>query len=198
MFLANIDPVLQLQVLEQVKSPKLIAADTMNYWIQSKRDALLNVLKRIDILLVNEGELEQLTGNANSIAAAKQVLNMGPKAVVIKRGEYGFVLFTENKFFIRPAYPVEDLVDPTGAGDTFAGGFLGHLTQLKSAFTRDDLKRGCVTGCLMASYTVQDFGLDGLRRATLQRSTKSTRNLPKRNFLDQPRSIGPKDFPILT
>lgn len=166
-FLANIDPVLQLQVLEQVKKPRLIAADTMNYWIKSKRDALMQVLKRIDLLLVNEGELEQLTGNANTIAAAKSVLEAGPKVVIVKRGEYGFVLYSEGQFHVRPAFPVENLVDPTGAGDTFAGGVLGHLTQLGRNWTRDDLKRACLQGCLMASFTVEDFGLDGLRRATM-------------------------------
>ncbi|NJL25115.1 MAG: hypothetical protein HC902_08025 [Calothrix sp. SM1_5_4] len=165
-FLANIDPVLQLQVLEQVKNPRLIAADTMNYWIQSKKDVLLNVLKRIDILLVNEGELRQLTGDWNTIRASKQVLTMGPKAVVVKRGEYGFLLFCQDRFFILPAFPVEDVVDPTGAGDTFAGGFLGHLTQLGRDWGRDDLKQACVHGCLLASYTVQDFGLEAIRKVT--------------------------------
>lgn len=166
-FLANIDPVLQLQVLEQVKSPRLVAADTMNYWIRSKRKDLLEVLKRIDVLLVNEGELRLLTDNWNTIAAAKQVLQMGPKAVVIKRGEYGFVMFMEDRFFILPAYPVDTLVDPTGAGDTFAGGFLGHLAQLNRPFTREDLKEACVHGCLLASFTVQDFGVEGIRRTRI-------------------------------
>ena len=165
-FLANIDPVLQLQVLEQVRKPRLIAADTMNYWIQSKKDDLLRVLGCIDILLINEGEIRQLTGNWNTIAAAKQILTMGPKAVVIKRGEYGFVLFTEDRFFILPAFPVTEVVDPTGAGDTFAGGFLGHLTQLDRSWTREDLKQACVQGCLLASYTVQDFGVEGIAKVT--------------------------------
>ncbi len=162
-FLANIDPVLQLQVLEQVKSPRLVGADTMNYWIRSKRPALLKVLERIDVLLINETELRDLTGSWNTIRAAKEVLQMGPKAVVIKRGEYGFILFCESRYFILPAYPVEDVVDPTGAGDTFAGGFLGHLAQLNRAWRRDDLKQACVHGCLLASFTVQDFGLEGIR-----------------------------------
>jgi len=161
-FLANIDPVLQLQVLEQVKSPRLIAADTMNYWISSKRADLLKVLERINILLINETELRQLTGNWNTLQAAKEVCKMGPQAVVIKRGEYGFVMLTEDRFFILPAFPVENVVDPTGAGDTFAGGFLGHLAQLDRNWTRDDLKLACVHGCLMASFTVQDFGLEGI------------------------------------
>jgi sugar/nucleoside kinase (ribokinase family) len=167
-FLANIDPVLQLQVLEQVKSPRLIAADTMNYWISSKKAALLKVLERINILMINESEIRQLTGNWNTIQAAKEVCKMGPKAVVIKRGEYGFMMFCQERYFILPAFPVENVVDPTGAGDTFAGGFLGHLAQLDRDWSREDLKLACVHGCLLASFTVQDFGVEGIRRVTPQ------------------------------
>lgn len=163
-FLANIDPVLQLQVLEQVKSPRLIAADTMNYWISSKKTDLLKVLERINILMINESEIRQLTGNWNTIQAAKEVCKMGPRAVVIKRGEYGFMMYTQERYFILPAFPVENVVDPTGAGDTFAGGFLGHLAQLDRDWNREDLKQACVTGCLLASFTVQDFGVEGIRK----------------------------------
>ena len=165
-FLANIDPVLQLQVLEQVQSPRLVGADTMNYWIHSKREDLVKVLERIDVLMINEAELRQLTGGWNTVRGVRDVMKMGPKAVVIKRGEYGFVLFSENRYFILPAFPVEEVVDPTGAGDTFAGGFLGHLAQLKSTLGREELKEACVNGCLLASFTVQDFGLDGIRKVT--------------------------------
>lgn len=163
-FLANIDPVLQLQVLEQVQNPRLIAADTMNYWIRSKKDDLLKVLKRIDILLINEGEIRELTGTWNTVRAAREVLTMGPKAVVIKRGEYGFFMFCENQHFVLPAFPVENVVDPTGAGDTFAGGFLGRLAQLDRGWSRENLKAACVHGCLLASFTVQDFGVEGIRK----------------------------------
>jgi sugar/nucleoside kinase (ribokinase family) len=166
-FLANIDPPLQLQVLEQVKSPRLVAADTMNYWIKSKKTELLKVLEKIDVLLINEAELRDLTGSYNTIRAAKDVMAMGPKVVVIKRGEYGFILFNENRYFILPAFPVDEVVDPTGAGDTFAGGFLGYLAKLGRDFTREDLKQACVHGCLLASFTVQDFGLEGIRRVTM-------------------------------
>jgi sugar/nucleoside kinase (ribokinase family) len=162
-FLANIDPVLQLQVLEQVKSPQLIAADTMNYWIHSKRRELMKVLERIDILLVNETELCELTGTWNTIKAVKEVLTYGPKAVVVKRGEYGFVLFHENKYFILPAFPVENVVDPTGAGDTFAGGFLGFLAKSPADWSRQHLKEACIHGSLLGSFTVQDFGVDGIK-----------------------------------
>lgn len=165
-FLANIDPVLQLQVLEQAKKPKIVAADTMDYWIRSKKADLMKVLSKIDILLINEGELRLLTDSWNTIQAAKQVVQMGPKAVVVKRGEYGFVLYHQNRFFILPAFPVDEVVDPTGAGDTFAGGFLGYLAKLDRDWTSEDLKRACVHGCLLASFTVQDFGVDGIRRVT--------------------------------
>ena len=167
MFLANIDPVLQLQVLDQVTKPKLIAADTMNYWIQSKKAELLKVLERIDILLVNEGELRQLTGEWNSVRGAAEILKMGPKAVVVKRGEYGFMLHHREHYFVLPAFPVGDVIDPTGAGDTFAGGFLGHLAQLETPWTYEDLKRAGTNGGLLASFTVQDFGTDGVRRVEL-------------------------------
>ncbi len=166
-FLANIDPVLQLQVLEQVKGPRLVAADTMNFWIHSKRKDLLKVLERIDVLLINEGELRMLTGTWNTIKAAREVVGFGPKAVVIKRGEYGFVLYHQEKFFILPAFPVEEVIDPTGAGDTFAGGFLGHLAKLNEKWTRPDLQQACVHGCLLASFTVQDFGVDGIRKVQM-------------------------------
>ena len=167
-FLANIDPVLQLQVLEQVKNPKLVAADTMNYWIHSKRADLVKVLERIGVLLINELELRQLTGCWNTMQGVREVMKMGPKAVVIKRGEYGFVLYCEERYFILPAFPIENVIDPTGAGDTFAGGFLGHLAQLTAPPNREDYKRACVTGCLLASFTVQDFGLEGIRKVTPQ------------------------------
>lgn len=186
-FLANIDPTLQLQVLDQCVKPKLVAADTMNYWIGSKKNELLKVLKRIDVLLINEQELRELTGSWNTIRAAKDVLAMGPKSVVIKRGEYGFILFTETRYFILPAFPVEEVVDPTGAGDTFAGGFLGYLAKANktipqrpptaadsaahraatAGFNREELKQACVYGCMLASFTVQDFGVEGVRRVTM-------------------------------
>lgn len=162
-FLANIDPLLQLKVLDQVREPRWVGADTMNYWIHSKRNDLLKVLKRIDVLLINEGELRAITDSWNTIASAKQVLKMGPKAIVIKRGEYGFVMFMEDRFYILPAFPVEDVVDPTGAGDTFAGGFFGYLARLEGRPTREDLKQACVHGCLLASFTVQDFGVEGVQ-----------------------------------
>lgn len=163
-FLANIDPDLQAQVLEQVKGPRLTAADTMNFWIQGKRDSLMRVLRRIDIALLNENEIRQLTGDWNTVRAVKEIARIGPKAVVVKRGEYGFFMYCQERFFVLPAFPVDSVVDPTGAGDTFAGGFLGHLARLGRDWNRDDLKQACIHGCLLASFTVQDFGVEGIAR----------------------------------
>ncbi len=168
-FLANIDPVLQLRVLEQVKKPKFVGADTMNFWISSKKDTLLQVLKKIDALLINEGEAKMLTGKTNAIAASDMLLEMGPKAVVVKRGEYGFVLRTKEGHFILPAYPVANVTDPTGAGDTFAGGFFGTLAKSNKGLDLASLKEACVNGCLLASFTVEAFGVAKLKDLSLEK-----------------------------
>lgn len=165
-FLANIDPVLQLRVLEQTKGPRLVGADTMNYWIDTKLSDLRQVLKRVDVLLINEGEVRKLTGEWNTVAAARIISEMGPKAVIIKRGEYGFMLFHSGQFFILPAFPVKRVVDPTGAGDTFAAGFFGALARDGKDLSLEALKRACIHGCLLASFTVEDFGLGALRLLT--------------------------------
>jgi sugar/nucleoside kinase (ribokinase family) len=165
-FLANIDPELQMSVLDQIQSPKLVGADTMNFWIDSKLEGLKKILKRIDFLLINEGELRRLTGDWNTISAVKKITQMGPKAVVIKRGEYGFMVYSESQFFMLPAFPVETVIDPTGAGDTFAGGVFGYLAKLGQPLNFENLKQACVHGCLMASFTVQDFGLEALKKVT--------------------------------
>lgn len=165
-FLANIDPNLQLSVLDQIEKPKLVGADTMNFWISSKKDKLKEVLKRVDVLLINEGEARDLTGNWNTIAAAKEICAMGPKGVVIKRGEYGFVMYSEGKYFILPAFPVETVIDPTGAGDTFAGGFFGYLAKTKEGFSFAHLKQACIHGCLLASFTVQGFGVESIKKVS--------------------------------
>ncbi len=164
-FLANIDPTLQLKVLQQVNKPIYTGMDTMNFWIQSKKPELLEVLKRVDTLLINEGESKMLTGKANAIAAAHELVNMGPEAVVIKRGEYGLVLnHRDHGLFLLPAFPIPEVIDPTGAGDTFAGGFFGHLSHLGTRPTFEALKKACFIGSCLASFTVQDFGLKGLLR----------------------------------
>lgn len=168
-FLANIHPALQSKVLDQVKSPLFIGSDTMNLWINHFREDLLKVLSRVQTLLINEGEAKLLTGASNAVAAASIILGLGPQFVVIKRGEYGFLMFGPEGYFMLPAVPVSDVVDPTGAGDTFAGGFYGYLaSRPNGGFTTQDLKWACIHGSVMASFTVEGFGLSALSRVTKQ------------------------------
>ncbi len=168
-FLANIHPQLQTKVLDQVKSPLFVGSDTMNLWIQSCRSDLLKVLSRVNTLLINEGEAKLLTGTSNAIAAAASILQMGPRYVVIKRGEYGFLMFGPEGYFMLPAVPISDVVDPTGAGDTFAGGFFGYLAgKVNGSIKTQDLKWACIHGSVMASFTVQGFGLSSLSKVTHQ------------------------------
>jgi sugar/nucleoside kinase (ribokinase family) len=167
-FLANIAPELQLQVLEQVKEPKFVGMDTMNFWISIKKDKLIEVLKKVNLVLINEGEAKMLTGADNAISAAPMITEMGPDAVVIKRGEYGFALYTKAEgFFILPAMPIPKVVDPTGAGDTFAGGFFGYLAAQKTIPTISSLKHACIMGSIMASHTIQDFSVTALSKVTM-------------------------------
>ncbi len=161
-FLANIDPVLQIQVLDQVVTPKFVGCDTMNFWIETKKDDLLKVLKRVDVLMINEGEANMLTGQTNAIASSEEIMKMGPKAVVVKRGEYGFVLRSQEGYFILPAFPIAQVVDPTGAGDSFAGAFFGYMAKENKGFDLKTIKEACLHGCLMASFQVQGFGLTRL------------------------------------
>ncbi len=165
LFLGNIDPELQLRVLDQVQRPKLVCADTMNYWIGSKRQKLLELLPRVDVLLVNDSEVRELAGEASVIKAAAAAIRMGAKAVVVKRGEYGALLATGDDHFYSPAFPLQQVIDPTGAGDSFAGGFLGLLDRLDRADARA-LRQAVVMGSTIASFTVEDFSLDRLRQVT--------------------------------
>ena len=165
-FLGNIDPELQIRVLDQAERPELVCADTMNYWISSRRAQLLALLPRVDVLMVNDGEVRQLAGESNVIKAAHAAQRMGAKAVVVKRGEYGALLVTHEHAFYSPAFPLADVRDPTGAGDTFAGGFLGLLDRLD----RSDpaaLRQATVMGSTVASFTVERFSLDRLRDLSL-------------------------------
>lgn len=161
-FLANVDPEIQLDVLRQVRKPKLVACDTMNYWIASKLDALKRTLKEVDVLTINEAELRQLAGEASLVKAAKIVQAMGPKTLVVKQGSYGALLFSGNSVFSAPAYPLETVFDPTGAGDTFAGGFLGHLANTMN-FSEESMRKAVIFGSVMASLNVESFSLDRLR-----------------------------------
>ncbi|OQY20287.1 MAG: sugar kinase [Desulfobacteraceae bacterium 4572_35.1] len=161
-FLANIDPELQLEVLKQVVRPKVVACDTMNFWIEGKRDALINTLKYVDILLINDAEVRQLANEANMVKAARKVLTMGPKTLVVKRGEYGATMFTEHGIFVAPAYPLESIYDPTGAGDTFAGGFMGYLATVDDN-SEAAMRQAIIFGSIMASFNVEAFSLDRMR-----------------------------------
>jgi len=162
-FLANIDPELELEVLNQVERPKLIACDTMNFWIEGKREALVRTLGHVDILVINEAEVRQLADEANLVKASRAVLAMGPKTLVVKRGEYGVLVFTEHSIFSAPAYPLEEVFDPTGAGDTFAGGFMGYLAATNN-LSDETIRKATVFGSVMASFTVEDFSLNRLRK----------------------------------
>jgi sugar/nucleoside kinase (ribokinase family) len=166
LFLANIDPEIQLDVLRQMTvRPQLVALDTMNFWIQGKREALLRVLGEVDVVTINDGEARQLAGEPNLVKAARVITGMGPKTVVVKRGEYGALMVSDGAFFIVPAFPLESVFDPTGAGDTFAGGFMGYL----AAQGRTDaatMRRAIAFGSVMASFTVEDFSLNRLERLT--------------------------------
>lgn len=159
LFLGNIDPELQLGVLDQVKQPKLVACDTMNYWISSKRDVLLELLRHIDVLMINDSEARELSGDWNIYRAARWTLERGPKMVVIKQGPYGAILIDNESIFYVPAYPLEEVFDPTGAGDAFAGGFMGHLAR-SDDLSHTNLRRAMVYGSAMGSFAVERFGVE--------------------------------------
>jgi hypothetical protein len=160
-FLGNIDPVLQRDVLEQVDSPRLVACDTMNFWIHGKAEELRRTLSRVQILLVNDAEARELSGEWNLVKAARAIRQLGPRTVVVKKGEHGVLMFHDEECFAAPAYPLETVFDPTGAGDTFAGGFLGYLAGCASP-DEDALRRAIVMGSTLASFCVEAFSLDRL------------------------------------
>ncbi len=178
-FLANIDPVLQLEVLSQVGQPRLTVLDTMNYWINYRKKTLSQAISAVDIVLINEAEARQYANTFSLMRAARKILNMGPQALVVKKGEYGAVMFANGdvptrSFFFAPAYPLEKIKDPTGAGDSFAGGFIGYLAQQgrtapqrRGRVTNDDIKRAIIHGSVVASFTVEDFGVARLRTITM-------------------------------
>jgi sugar/nucleoside kinase (ribokinase family) len=172
-FLANIDPTLQSSVLQQVKRrPKIVALDTMNYWIERTPTELRKTLRHTDILMINDSETRQLSSEHNLMRAARHIFKLGPKALVIKRGEYGAMLVHQNRAFSVPAFPLEQVHDPTGAGDSFAGGFMGYLASVRSR-SDAELRRAMVYGSVMGSFTVEKFGLDRLR--TLKRAEINAR-----------------------
>jgi sugar/nucleoside kinase (ribokinase family) len=164
-FLANINPSLQLSVLEQVSQPKLVVCDTMNLWINIAREQVLDVFKRVDIAVLNDGEAHMLTECDNTIVAGRKLLELGPRAVIIKKGEHGALMFSTEGIFSAPSYPVEEVVDPTGAGDSFAGSFTAYLASTGD-LSYENLKRAVVYGGAVASVTVQDFSLNSLKKLT--------------------------------
>lgn len=164
-FLANIHPALQMEVLDQVEAPRFVALDTMNYWIERAPDELRQVLRRVDAVVINDEEARQLSGKANLVKAAREIRAMGPRRVVVKRGEHGVLLTRGDDFFAAPGLPLEDVCDPTGAGDTFAGGFVGYLAAAGD-LSDDAVARAAVCGSAMASLSVEDFGLGRLLSLT--------------------------------
>lgn len=166
LLLGNVMPTLQMQVINQLRHrPKLVLLDTMNFWMDTAMDDLKAVMKKVDVLMVNDGEARQLTGEYSLVKAAKEILNMGPKYLVIKKGEHGALLFHENEVFFAPALPLEEVFDPTGAGDTFAGGFIGHLAHTGN-ISFENMKTGIIMGSALASFCVEKFGPQRLKEIT--------------------------------
>jgi sugar/nucleoside kinase (ribokinase family) len=166
-FLGNIDPVMQLEVLNQIRHMKLVVCDTIDHWIQGSPEELRKVLKRIEMLVINDSEARLLSGYNNIVRAARAILKMGPKAVLVKRGEYGVLQFSDSSIFATPAYPLEEVFDPTGAGDSFAGGFMGQLAR-SADHSQRGIRRAIVYGSVVASFTVEDFGVKRLTNVSHQ------------------------------
>ena len=162
-FLANIDPELQLRVLDQVTTPTFSLADTMNFWITGKREKVLEVISRVNAITINDAEARQLCDTSSLVVAGRRLLAMGPRVVIIKKGEHGAVMFTESSYFVAPSFPLEEVHDPTGAGDTFAGGVIGYLAY-SADLSEENLRRAVLYGSVMASYSVEEFSLDRLAR----------------------------------
>jgi len=163
-FLGNIDPKLQLDILAQVREPKIVALDTMNFWIEKSPQLLREVIRSVDIVVINEAEIRELTGEFNLVKAARKLMRMGPGRVVIKRGEYGVLHLSDGEIFAAPAYPLETIFDPTGAGDSFAGGFMGYLASRDGAsLTEMDFRLATIYGSAIASFTVEAFSTERLQ-----------------------------------
>ncbi|HEY0006178.1 MAG TPA: PfkB family carbohydrate kinase [Pyrinomonadaceae bacterium] len=183
-FLGNIQPDLQREVREQVRSAELIALDTMNMWIEITRDSLVETVKGVHLLIINDAEARQLAEEPNVIKAARKILSWGPQALIIKRGEYGAALFTRESYFAIPAYPLESVFDPTGAGDTFAGGFMGYLSSQEKL---DDaaMRRAMIYGSVMASFNVEEFGTERLQRLTHQEINERFREFKRMTHFEE-------------
>jgi len=167
LFLANIDPDIQYSVLKQIRRPKLVVCDSMNYWIENKRKELERLLGKIDILLLNEAEARQFSGESNLMKAAQLIVSFGPKAVVIKKGEHGVIYFSKDSHFVAPAYLLESLYDPTGAGDTFAGGMVGFLSKSRE-INESSIRKSIIYGSILASFVVEDFSINRMLDITMK------------------------------
>ncbi len=183
-FLANIDPELQRDVLRQVERPRLVVCDTMNFWIEGKRDALLKTLQQVDILILNDAETRQLAEEADLIKAARRVLTMGPKTVVVKKGEHGALLISPDDFFAAPAFPTESVFDPTGAGDSFAGGFVGHLAR-SGDLSHAAMRQAVIYGSVIASFNVERFSMERLKDLTHEEIQARFREFKKITHFDE-------------
>ena len=182
--LGNIDPVLQSRVLDQLDKPQFVVCDTMNYWINGMKDELLKLLKRVNVLIINDSEARLLSKEPNLIRAAKMIRQMGPEILIIKKGEHGAMLFTNETIFSAPAYPMESIFDPTGAGDTFAGGFTGYLHKTRD-LSPDNMKRAVVYGSSMASFCVEKFSTNGLEVLSYLQIQDRFREFRNLSFFDQ-------------
>lgn len=163
--LGNIDPELQVKVLRQIEKPRLVVADTMNFWIENKNEKLMEMLKLIDVFIINDSEARELSREPNLIKAARKIQGFGPNTVVIKKGEHGALLFNSDELFIAPAYPLESIYDPTGAGDSFAGGFIGYLAKTDDV-SYENMRQAVIYGSTIASFSVEKFSIDGIRDLT--------------------------------
>jgi sugar/nucleoside kinase (ribokinase family) len=162
-FLANIDPVLQSYVIDQIKKPSaVVVLDTMNFWIESRLDELIDVIKRVDMLVINEAELREISREHNLVKGSRKIMTYGPSCVVVKRGEYGVLMLNGKDIFLAPAFPLEDVFDPTGAGDTFAGGFMGYISNMGNT-SPETLKQAIIMGTVMASFNVEDFSINRIK-----------------------------------
>jgi sugar/nucleoside kinase (ribokinase family) len=183
-FLGNIQPDLQSEVREQVRGAELVALDTMNYWITTVPAEVEAAIRRVNVVIINDAEARQLSGEPNLIKAARKILSWGPRALVVKRGEYGAAMFTRDSYFAIPAYPLESVFDPTGAGDTFAGGFMGYLASRESV-DDETLRRAVIFGSVMASFNVEEFGTERVRRLTHEEINQRFRDFKRMTHFDE-------------
>jgi sugar/nucleoside kinase (ribokinase family) len=182
-FLGNIDPDLQHKILDQMTSPRVVVTDTMNYWISGKRDSLIKLLSRVDILVINDAEARELSGEYNLLTSARWIIDQGPQTVIIKKGEHGALMFRGRSFFSAPGFPLDSVFDPTGAGDSFAGGFVGFIAKTDD-LSEDNLRRAVIYGSTMASFSVEEFGIDKLIEVSDEEIEARVRNFRELTHFD--------------